>query len=366
VPPLSYHPVLATRRVPDGLLRRLVRRRLAERLEQLGAGAGGDDAAALRRYAAALAAGPLVIYQEAANRQHYELPTAFFAQFLGPRLKYSCCLWPQGVGDLAAAEEAMLALTCERAGLEDGMEVLDLGCGWGSLALFIAQRYPRCRVTAMSNSRTQLRHIAAACAHGGSAAVTPITADIATFDPGRRFDRIISVEMLEHVRNYRELFARMSGWLAPGGRAFVHVFGHRRFAYTFSADDPRDWMGARFFSGGQMPAHDLFLQFSDDLVTVDRWWVGGAHYARTLEAWLRLYNDRAAAIRPLLAETYGAEAAAGWQVDWRLFLLACAETFAYSGGREWGVSHYLLAPTSEGLPRAGANDGGTTREADHE
>ena len=202
MPPLSYHPVLATRRVPDGLLRRLVRRRLTERLEQLGAAAGGDDAAALRPYAAALAAGPLVIHQEAANRQHYELPTAFFAQFLGPRLKYSCCLWPQGVGDLAAAEEAMLALTCERAGLEDGMEVLDLGCGWGSLALFIAERYPRCCVTAMSNSRTQLRHIAA-CAHAGNAAVTPITADIATFDPGRRFDRIISVEMLEHVRNYR-------------------------------------------------------------------------------------------------------------------------------------------------------------------
>ena len=365
MPPLSYHPVLATRRVPDGLLRRLVRRRLAERLEQLGAAAGGDDAAALRRYAAALAAGPLVIYQEAANRQHYELPTAFFAQFLGPRLKYSCCLWPQGVGDLAAAEEAMLALTCERAGLEDGMEVLDLGCGWGSLALFIAERYPRCCVTAMSNSRTQLRHIAA-CAHGGSAAFTPITADIATFDPGRRFDRIISVEMLEHVRNYRELFARMSGWLAPGGRAFVHVFSHRRFAYTFSADDPRDWMGARFFSGGQMPAHDLFLQFSDDLVTVDRWLVSGDHYARTLEAWLRLYDDRTATIRPLLAETYGAQAAPGWQVDWRLFLLACAETFAYDEGREWGVSHYLLAPASEGAPHAGENAGSTAREAGHD
>jgi len=363
---LKYQAVLATGSVPDGLLRRIIRRRLAERLERLETEADGDAAAALRRYAAALAAGPLVIHQEAANRQHYELPTAFFSQFLGPRLKYSCCLWPQGVGDLAAAEEAMLALTCERAGLEDGMEVLDLGCGWGSLALFIAERYPRCRVTAMSNSRTQVRHIAAAGSQAGASAVAPISADVATFDPGRRFDRVVSVEMLEHVRNYRELFARMSAWLAPGGRAFVHVFSHRRFAYAFSAEDPRDWMGSRFFSGGQMPAHDLFLQFGDDLATVERWWVGGEHYARTLEAWLRRYDENAAAIRPLLAQTYGAAAASDRQVDWRLFLLACAETFAYEGGRAWGVSHYLLAPTAQGAPHADGRVGATAREAGHE
>ena len=203
--------------MPDSLLRRIVRRRLSELLKRREAAAGVDAAAALRRYAAELAAGPLVIHQQAANRQHYELPTEFFEVFLGPRLKYSACLWPPGVDDLTAAEEAMLALTCERAGLEDGMEVLDLGCGWGSLALYIAERYPGCRVTAMSNSRTQAEHIAARCARDGIAAVTPVTADIATFDPGRRFDRILSVEMLEHVRDYRELFARLRRWLAPGG-----------------------------------------------------------------------------------------------------------------------------------------------------
>jgi cyclopropane-fatty-acyl-phospholipid synthase len=283
-----------------------------------------------------------VVHQDAANRQHYELPTAFFGEFLGPRLKYSCCLWQEGADDLAAAEEAMLALTCERARLEDGMDVLDLGCGWGSLALFIAERYPRCRVTAMSNSRTQAEHIAAAAA--GSDAVTPVTADIATFDPGRRFDRIVSVEMFEHVRDYGGLFARLRRWLEPDGRVFVHVFSHARFAYTFSAEDPNDWMGSRFFSGGQMPAHDLFLQFEDDLVTEERWWLNGEHYARTLEDWLGRYDERAAAIRPLLAQTHGAEAASDWWVDWRIFLLACAETFAYGDGREWGVSHYLLAP----------------------
>ena len=330
--------------MPDSLLRRIVRRRLSELLKRREAAAGVDATAALRRYAAELAAGPLVIHQQAANRQHYELPTEFFEMFLGPRLKYSACLWPPGVDDLTAAEEAMLALTCERAGLEDGMEVLDLGCGWGSLALYIAECYPGCRVTAMSNSRTQAEHIAASCARDGIAAVTPVTADIATFDPGRRFDRILSVEMLEHVRDYRELFARLRRWLAPGGRVFVHVFSHRKYAYTFDADDPRDWMGSRFFSGGQMPAHDLFLHFEDDLVAQERWWVSGEHYARTLEEWLRRYDERAEAVRPLLVRTYGAAAAPAWQVDWRLFFIACAESFGYAGGREWGLSHYLLAP----------------------
>jgi cyclopropane-fatty-acyl-phospholipid synthase len=340
---VGYHNVIGTRRVPDSLLRAIIRRRLRERLTELEAAAGGDEEAALRKYAAALASGPFAIHQDAANRQHYELPTAFFREFLGPRLKYSCCLWRDGIDDLAAAEEAMLALTCARGGLENGMDVLDLGCGWGSLALYIAEQYPGCRVTAMSNSRTQAEHIAAACAAAGHDAVTPVTADIATFDPERRFDRILSVEMFEHVRDYGELFSRLRGWLEPDGRVFAHVFSHARFAYTFSADDPSDWMGSRFFSGGQMPAHDLFLAFDDDLVAEERWWLDGRHYARTLEAWLRRYDERAAAIRPILAATYG-ETAGDWWVDWRLFFLACAETFAYGGGREWGVSHYRFAP----------------------
>ncbi len=198
----------------------------------------------------------------------------------------------------------------------------------------------------MSNSRTQAEHIAAACAGAGATAVTTVTADIATFDPGRRFDRIVSVEMFEHVRNYRALFARLRAWLKPEGRVFVHVFSHARFAYAFS-DDPQDWMGSRFFSGGQMPAHDLFLHFDEDLVPVDRWWLSGDHYARTLESWLRRYDEHAETIRPLLARTYGDDAAMDWWVDWRLFLLACAETWAFQDGQEYGVSHYLLAPRQE-------------------
>jgi cyclopropane-fatty-acyl-phospholipid synthase len=340
---VRYRHVLSTRSIPDSLLRAIVRRRLRDKLGQLDEAAGGDEAAALREYAEALRAGPFAIHQDTANRQHYELPTSFFSEILGPRLKYSCCLWPAGVGDLAGAEDAMLELTCERAGLEDGMSVLDLGCGWGSLSLFIAERYPRCRVTAMSNSRTQIAHVAAACAAAGSPAVSAVTADIAGFDPGRRFDRIVSVEMFEHVRDYRSLFARLRDWLEPDGRVFVHVFSHARHAYTFNADDPSDWMGSRFFSGGQMPAHDLFLEFDEDLVAEERWWLRGDHYARTLETWLRRYDEHARAIDPILSTTYG-DAAGDWRVDWRLFFLACAETFAYDGGREWGVSHYRFAP----------------------
>jgi cyclopropane fatty-acyl-phospholipid synthase-like methyltransferase/branched-subunit amino acid aminotransferase/4-amino-4-deoxychorismate lyase len=250
----------------------------------------------------------------------------------------------------------MLALTCERARLEDGMEVLDLGCGWGSLSLFVAGRFPACRVTAMSNSRTQVEHIAARCARDGIASVTSLTADVASFAPGKRFDRIISVEMLEHVRDYRRLFALLRGWLEPDGKVFVHVFSHERSAYTYNADDPGDWMGRRFFSGGQMPAYDLFALFDEDLATVDRWWVGGEHYARTLEAWLRRYDEHSAEIWPLLEATYG-RAAAEWRVDWRLFFLACAETFAYGEGKVWGVAHHLLAPVPCGAPCPASVDG---------
>ena len=292
-----YHAVLGTRHVPDSLLRAIIRRRLRDKLEQLEQDQGSaDDAAALRSYAAALAAGPFAIHQDAANRQHYELPTTFFQEFLGPRLKYSCCLWPDGVDDLAAAEEAMLALTCERAGLEDGMRVLDLGCGCGDRSRSSSPSGSRAAGSPPCPTRARRASTSRRPAPArGLDGVTHVTADIAGYDPGRRFDRILSVEMYEHVRDYRTLFARLRDWLEPDGRAFMHVFSHSRFAYTFDADDPRDWMGSRFFSGGQMPAHDLFLQFDEHLVAEERWWVEGEHYARTLNEWLRRYDAHAAA-----------------------------------------------------------------------
>jgi len=338
-----YERLLERDVVPDPVIRRAVRLRLARLLARLEREAGGDAAAQVARVAAGLRREPVVLAADDANRQHYELPTTFFAEFLGPRLKYSCCLWPPGVEELAAAEEAMLALTCARAGLEDGMDVLDLGCGWGSLALYAAERFPGSRIRAVSNSRSQGEHVRAEAARRGLVNVTVDTADVGAYEPGARFDRVVSVEMFEHARNYALAFARVRDWLARDGRLFVHVFSHRRHVYRFegAADD---WMGRTFFSGGTMPGHDLFLEFQDDLEVAARWRVDGGEYARTLEAWLRRFDARRTHIDPLLAATYGAEEVRRWRVNWRLFFIACAETFAYAEGAEWGVSHYLFAP----------------------
>ena len=233
------------------------------------------------------------------------------------------------------------------------MDVLDLGCGWGSLALYIAEKYPACRVTAMSNSRTQAEHIAAAASAAGRESVAAVTADIAAFDPGRRFDRIVSVEMFEHVRDYRELFAQLRGWLEPDGRVFVHVFSHARFAYTFNAEDPSDWMGSRFFSGGQMPAHDLFLEFDDDLVTEERWWLEGGQYARTLEDWLRRYDERAATIKPILAATYGEAATHGGWTGGSSSSPAPRRSRTAAGGN--GGSHTIDSPHDDRRGRPGGD-----------
>ena len=338
-----YEPVLALDVVPEALMRRVVQARLARLLDRLEREAGGDPAAQVRRAAAGLRRQPIAVHAEAANRQHYELPARFFAEFLGPRLKYSGCLWPPGVEDIAAAEDAMLALTCERAGIVDGMDVLDLGCGWGSLALFVAERYPGCRVLAVSNSRTQGEHVVAQAVRRGLGNVHHRVADVGDCPAERRFDRVVSVEMFEHVRNYEQAFRRVSDWLTPDGRLFVHVFSHRHFAYEFSGD-AGDWMGRTFFSGGTMPAHDLFLEFQDDLEVTERWLVDGTHYARTLEDWLVRFDRRRQLIWPFLAQTYGPRKARRWWVNWRLFFIACAETFGYDDGDQWGVSHYLFAP----------------------
>lgn len=271
---------------------------------------------------------------EAALAQHYEVPAAFFARVLGPHLKYSSCYWPAGVEALGAAEAAMLELTAERAGLADGQRVLDLGCGWGSLTLWAAARYPRSQITAVSHARSQGAFIADQARRRGLANVTVRTADVRSLTwPAGTFDRVVSIEMFEHMRNYAALLHRIAGWLAPGGSLFVHVFAHREHAYVFEDTGASDWMAREFFTGGIMPSARLLHHFADDLRIVDEWQLDGTHYARTAEAWY----ENLMAHRAELTELVGGRAKLQ---RWRVFFLACAELFGYRAGREWIVAHH--------------------------
>jgi cyclopropane fatty-acyl-phospholipid synthase-like methyltransferase len=406
---LTYRDLL-----PDCALRAVIRALLRARLASM-----PRSLAARTRAKAAFVEGlrrmPVAVQQADANEQHYELPTPYFQLALGEHLKYSCCLYgggggggggggdeaaPTGAGgapaaasgadcpgpvagarayrqlarapasraaeELARAERAMLALTCARAGLADGQRILELGCGWGSLTLFMAAAFPGASVVAVSNSRTQRQHIERAARERGLGNVAVVTADMVAFEPPHgdgAYDRVVSVEMLEHMKNYEVVFARVARWLGPGGRFFAHVFAHRDFPYHFEARDETDWMARHFFSGGTMPSLDLFLRFQEPagLRAADIWWVDGRHYSRTLEAWLARHDRARRAVLAIFEQTYGAREALRWFVMWRLFYLACSELFAYAGGDEWGVAHYLFekpAAAEEGGGGGGDGDGG--------
>nr|WP_312028302.1 cyclopropane-fatty-acyl-phospholipid synthase family protein [Aquabacterium sp. J223] len=280
---------------------------------------------------------------EKANEQHYEVPAAFFEAVLGPHRKYSSCWWPDGVQTLEQAEAAALAATCERAGLEDGQQVLELGCGWGSLSLWMAERFPGSRITAVSNSQSQRRHIEAVARQRGLGNLQVITCDVNDFqaEPGR-FDRVVSVEMFEHLRNWPLAFERVAGWLKPDGRFFMHVFAHREAPYAFVERDASDWMSRHFFSGGMMPSDDLALHCQDHLRLQARWRWDGTHYQRTAAAWLANMDARREALMPLFEATYGEQDAPVWWTRWRLFFLSVEELFGWDGGRQWWVSHYLF------------------------
>ena len=296
----------------------------------------------LRALVARMSSGPIAEVPEKANEQHYELPARFLELILGPRMKYSGCLWPAGVSDLGEAEEAMLALTCARAEVADGMRILDLGCGWGSLSLWLAERYPPATVVGVSNSAGQREWIEQRCAVRGLRNLSVVTADVNSFAPAGRFDRVISIEMFEHMRNWRALLGRVAGWLSPeGGKAFVHVFSHRSVPYLFQGT----WAAERFFTAGLMPSHDLMLRFQHDLVVADEWIVPGVHYARTLNAWLaNLDARRDEALEVLRASGRSMGEARRLLGTWRLFLLATEVIWGYRGGNRWDVSHYLLEP----------------------
>jgi cyclopropane-fatty-acyl-phospholipid synthase len=276
------------------------------------------------------------------NLQHYEVPPELFQLVLGKRLKYSCCLWPEVDMTLDEAEEKMLELTCQRARLENGMTVLDLGCGWGSLTLWIAEHYPSCRILSVSNSRDQIDFIHQKAEQQGYDHIDGMVMDVNHLELDQKFDRIISIEMFEHMKNYHALMEKISRLLNPGGMLFVHHFSHRLFAYEYRIEDRENWMAQTFFSGGTMPSDDLLLHFQKDLQVVDHWRVSGQHYARTLRAWLKKMDSQQSAVEKVLAEAYGADQIRRWWINWRLFFIACEETWAFRQGKQYLVSHYLF------------------------
>jgi cyclopropane-fatty-acyl-phospholipid synthase len=326
--------------VPDPIVRAGIRRVVAGRLREQERGGIDGQSARFTALLESLRSSSIALETEAANAQHYELPPRFFELVLGPHLKYSGAWWPDGVTTLAEAERRMLDLTTERAKIEDGQRILELGCGWGSLTLHLARAFPNSRIVALSNSVPQRLYITARARALGIGNVEVLTADINHFDTTAQFERIVSVEMLEHVRNHAALFARLARWLTPDGRFFAHVFAHRRFAYPYEARGAADWMARYFFTGGMMPSDDLFLHAQDDLAIERHWRFDGRHYQRTAEAWLVNFDRHRAGIDAVLAEVYGPAEVTRWRTRWRVFFMACAEMFGYRDGQEWIVSHY--------------------------
>jgi cyclopropane-fatty-acyl-phospholipid synthase len=328
--------------IPDFLIRSGIRRMSKATAESARCASPEEQQQRIAAWIQEMDLGPIALAPVESNEQHYEVPSAFFAEVLGPHLKYSCAYWAEGTTTLAQAEEDALVQTCEHAALADGQKILELGCGWGSLSLFIAARYPKAQITAVSHSTTQRETILGLAEARGLNNLEVITCDMNDFEPPdpSSYDRVVSVEMFEHMRNYRLLLDRIATWLKPGGKLFIHVFCHKETAYPYlDSGDPSDWMTRHFFAGGMMPSDDLLTHFQDHLTLEEQWRWNGKHYAKTSEAWLEMMDRRKAIAYSVFADTY-AEDAQLWWGRWRIFFMACAEFFAINGGEEWYVSHY--------------------------
>jgi cyclopropane-fatty-acyl-phospholipid synthase len=328
-------------RLPDVLVRSGIRRLLRARLEMLESLSVEDSANEFHRFVQEVSSGPIACVPEKANEQHYEVPADFFTQVLGRHRKYSCCYWTSETASLDQAEAEALKRTCHHADLQDGQTILELGCGWGSLSLWMAENYPRSTIVAVSNSSSQRAFIQGEAVSRGLTNLQVLTCDINDFSTDQRFDRVVSVEMFEHVRNHAMLMQRISSWLHPAGKLFVHIFCHHRFAYPFEDTGSASWMARHFFSGGLMPNQNLLLNYQSALQLENQWCWDGTHYEKTSNAWLMLMDQNLAPVRNILKSTYGSDWRL-WQNRWRIFFMSCAELFGYRQGREWFVSHYLF------------------------
>jgi cyclopropane-fatty-acyl-phospholipid synthase len=339
---MFYDKLLEENKIPDFLIRIGIRRLLRQRLKDETKENSGAQKNHLFVLIDELKKSPIAVNTIAANEQHYEVPTEFYQYCLGEHLKYSSGYWNEGVSDLNTSEQDMLELTCSRAELQNGQDVLELGCGWGSLSFFMSEKYPQSNFTVVSNSKTQKLYIDEEIKKRGITNLTVITADINEFKIDKKFERVVSVEMFEHLRNYKLLFNKIASLLKIDGKMFVHVFAHKEFTYKFDVKDESDWMSKYFFTGGMMPSINLFSYFNEDLKIKETWVVNGNNYSKTSESWLLNMDANKDKILPLFEKTYGRENALKWWVYWRIFFMACAELWGYNNGEEWMVCHYLF------------------------
>ena len=336
--------------LPDAMVRLGIRRLCAKRLKEYKKLSDTDFKVYLENYVSDLKKEPIAEYVERANEQHYEVPQEFFSHVLGPRLKYSSCYFESPTDSLAKAEEASLMMTCERMGISNGDQILELGCGWGSLSLFMAEKYPQSKIVAISNSHSQRKYIESQIQVRGLNNLTVITQNAAeltdldlTYGP---FDRVVSVEMFEHLKNYAQMMSRIASWLKPNGTLFIHIFTHKEYPYPFETEGQDNWMGKYFFTGGQMPSQKLLTRFQEHLRLEKTWQWNGKHYGRTAECWLENMTKNRGPIIKTLANTYGNSQGHLWFNRWRIFFMSCAELFSFDSGEEWGVTHYLFRKAS--------------------